>query len=323
MEIREAAVNKVALVFPGQGAQYVGMGKDLYELSPAAREVFTQADEALGFSLTRLCFEGPSDALEDTLNTQPAILTTSIACLAAMRERLESIGARLTPRFVAGHSLGEYSALVAAGSLNFTDAVRLVRERGRLMKESGQERPGGMAAILGLDEAKVAEACAKAREKGIVAPANYNCPGQMVISGEIGALVEATNLAVQMGARKAIRLAISIASHSPLMQRASEQLAEAVGRFRLADAQVPVVANISAQVITTCEDIRRELNEQICRAVQWAQSVQRMLEDGTSVFIEVGPGQSLSGLIKRVGRGAEVMSVSDAASLEKLVRRLG
>ncbi len=314
--------SKIALVFPGQGSQYVGMGKDLYEMFASARRIFDQADECLGFALSRLCFEGSEDELRETINSQPAIFTTSLAILTALREQLDELGERLTPAMLAGHSLGEYTALVAAGSLSFVDGLRLVRERGRLMKETGDRTPGGMAAVIGLDDEKITEVCQQASTKGIIIPANFNSPGQVVISGEIAALTEAMQLAVTMGARKAVRLAISIASHSPLMQQVSDQLGEALTRFNINEAQIPVIANISARAITSVDDIRNELVNQVSKSVLWAQTVLNMREQGIDTFIEVGPGQALTGLIKRVRKDAEAFSVSDAAGIQALLQCL-
>jgi len=310
-------LSRVAFIFPGQGSQYVGMGKDLCELSEAARRVFLQAEEALGVPLRRLCFEGPEDELSDTVNTQPAILTTSIACLEALRERWQEIQARVEPRYVAGHSLGEYSALVAAGSLDFADAVRAVRERGRLMKESGTLSPGGMAAVLGLDDAAVDKVCEAASAKGIVVPANYNSPGQVVISGEIAALTEAMQLALSHGAKRARRLAISIAAHSPLMRYAADHFVSVVERLNLIEARVPLVANVTAQAIASVDDIRRELSGQLCHSVRWTQSARQMVEMGASTFVEIGPGNVLSGLVKRISAEVEAFSIGDARSLQE------
>jgi [acyl-carrier-protein] S-malonyltransferase len=314
--------SKIALVFPGQGSQYVGMGKDLYDSFATARRIFDEADQRLGFALSRMCFEGPEEELRETINSQPAIFATSIATLATLRERLDALGKQITPIMMAGHSLGEYTALVAAGSLSFEDGLALVRERGRLMKETGDRQPGGMAAVIGLDDDKITEVCQQASAKGIIIPANFNSPGQVVISGEIAALTEAMQLALSMGARRAVRLAISIASHSPLMQQVSDQLSDALGRFCICDAQIPVVANISARAITSVEDIRAELVNQVSRSVLWAQSVLRMGEAGVDTFVEVGPGQSLTGLIKRVYKDARAFSVGDAAGIEALAQRL-
>ena len=217
MELLQTIKNRIALVFPGQGSQYVGMGHLLYSVSPAARRIFDQADEVLGFSLTKLCFEGPQSELDDTYNAQPAILTVSIACLEALRERLTPMGISVSPTLVAGHSLGEFTAMVAAGSLRFDEALLLVRERGRLMKETSQVRPGGMAAVIGLDDTQLAAVVSEAQSRGVVTMANANSPGQTVLSGEVDALVCAMELAKARGAKLVQRLAVSIASHSPLI----------------------------------------------------------------------------------------------------------
>ncbi len=311
MELLDSLKQRIALVFPGQGSQYVGMGKELYAASPAARKVFQRADEILGFSLTTLCFEGPAEELDDTYNAQPAILTVSIACLEAMRERLGALGTVLAPVMVAGHSLGEFTALVAAGVLDFDDALKLVRERGRLMKETGEQRPGGMAAVIGLDEATLREVVAVAQSEGVVTLANANSPGQTVLSGDVAALQRAMDLAKARGAKLVQRLAISIASHSPLMAQASQRFNEMISNMHLRTPQIPLIANISAQALTTVEELRHELSEQLTRPVQWTRSVQTMVNHGVDVFVEVGPRQVLSGLIKRISPGAQQVQLSD------------
>lgn len=306
----------IAFVFPGQGSQHVGMGRALVEHSPAAREVFAQADDTLGFSLSDLCFNGPDDVLRDTINAQPAILTMSIACMEALRERLGSTQQNIRPRLVAGHSLGEYSALVAAEVLDFATALRLVRERGRLMKESGEFNPGGMAAVIGLDAQILEEVCRQAREKGVVWPANYNTPTQTVISGELAALSAAIELAVANGAQRVIRLAVSIAAHSPLMQRASEQFTDAVNRLRWQDAYIPIVSDVSARVLVSADEIRAELSRQLCSSVRWTETVREMLGAGVTTFVELGPGEVLCTMIKRIDRKANAFSINDPASLQ-------
>ncbi|MDI3341696.1 MAG: ACP S-malonyltransferase [Sphaerobacter sp.] len=302
---------RIAFVFPGQGSQYVGMGKALYEKSAAARRVFEQADEILGFSLSSLCFHGPAEDLGDTINAQPAILTVSLAYLEALRERWRALGHNIVPSFVAGHSLGEFTALVAAGVLDFADALRLVRERGRLMKECGDLQPGGMAAVVGLDRDTLEEICAEASPLGTVVVANDNCPGQSVLSGENAALDRAMELARRAGARRVVRLDISIASHSPLMERAAQQLSDLLSKIPLREPQVPVVANISGRILTTVEDIRKEIAAHVVRPVQWTNSVREMANDGASAFLEIGPGQVLGGLIRRIRHDVEVMSAKD------------
>ena len=304
-----------AYVFPGQGSQYVGMGKALYERSGAARRVFQQADEILGFKLSQLCFEGPAEELEDTINAQPAILTVSLACLEAMREKLEAVGHKWQPpRFVAGHSLGEYTALVAAGALDFGDALRLVRERGRLMKEQGDHRPGGMAAVIGLDRGSLELACdrASAETNCIVSVANANSPEQFVISGELVALDRAVELIKEAGARRVFPLRISIASHSPLMQHAAMRLAEIIDHSPLRDPQVPVVTNLAGQVRTSADHIRDELASQMVAPVEWVGSVRQMVENGVDTFVEIGPGEVLSRLIRRISGDVKAISLNDA-----------
>ncbi len=311
MDPNELDGTGIAMVFPGQGSQFVGMGRGLYEVSAAARSIFEQADQILGIPLTRLCFEGPEDELEDTLNAQPAILTVSTASLEAIRERAQILSRKITPSMVAGHSLGEFTALVAGGSLDFASALRLVRERGRLMKEAGQEQPGGMAAVIGLDDATLAAVCEEAGREGIITVANANCPGQTVISGEVQALLRAMELAKERGAKRVARLGVSIASHSPLMNRASAQLGELVAKAPLKAPQVPLVANITGQVLTTADEVRQELSQQMERPVNWTRSVREMVGGGTRTFVDVGPGQVLSGLIKRISRESETLGVGD------------
>jgi [acyl-carrier-protein] S-malonyltransferase len=302
---------RAVFVFPGQGSQFVGMGKDLYDESAAARAVFDQADEVLDLDITRMCFEGPESDLELTYNQQPSILTVSVACLAALRERATAVGRKLNPAFVAGHSMGEYSALVAADVMDFADALRLVRERGRLMEESSEKSPGGMAAVIGLDPATLEAVVHRARELGEIALANMNSPFQTVISGEIGALLRAMDLAREAGARRVARLKISIASHSPLMQQAATQLTEKLTHINLRDPRIPIVANITGQVLHSAGEVKRELGEQLCKPVQWTRSVLEMTNSGSRTFIEIGPGNVLSGLIKRIDSDVEVHSYRD------------
>jgi [acyl-carrier-protein] S-malonyltransferase len=278
--------------------------------------VFEAADRVLGFSLSEICFEGPADKLNDTQYAQPAILTVSIAQLEALREKWSQSGISIEPEYVAGHSLGEYTALVAAGSLEFEDALKLVWERGRLMKEEGELRPGGMAAVIGLAAERLAGVVEQASSVGMVVIANSNSPLQTVISGEIEALLKAMDLARQEGAAKVARLAVSIASHSPLMQQAGAQLSQFLEGINLVDPIVPLVANITGQALTTAEDIKRELSDQLCKPVAWVASVRGMMESGVSTFIEVGPGQVLSGLIRRISDEAKVLNIDDLMSGE-------
>lgn len=311
MGLGDTLSQKLAFVFPGQGSQYVGMGKGIYEVSAAARRVFHQADEVLGFSLSSMCFNGPGDELNDTINAQPAILTVSLAYLEALRERWHTLGSSISPVVVAGHSLGEFTALVAAGVLDFADGLRLVRERGRIMKENGDLVPGGMAAVIGLDREVLEDVCAEAGEVGIVVLANDNCPGQSVISGDNVALQRAMELAKARGARRAVRLDISIASHSPLMERASQQFNELASRIHLHEPDIPIIANITGQMVTTAEDIRKEIAQHVVRPVQWTGSVREMVNSGVNTFLEVGPGNVLGGLIRRIRSDVEVITIKD------------
>lgn len=297
-----------ALVFPGQGAQFVGMGKALADSSAAARETFATADSVLGFDLTSLMANGPTETLEDTYNAQPAILATSIASVRAIEEAL---GERIQPAVVAGHSLGEFSALVVAGVLSFEDALRLVRERGRIMKAAGATAPGAMAAVLGLDDDVLEQVCRDASTDGIVVIANRNCPGQTVISGSIETLERASELARDRGAKRVARLGVSIASHSPLMADASAEFASLVATLSLADPAVPVVANGSAKPMTTAAEVASDISAQMAAEVNWTGSVQTMMSLGVKVFIDVGPGAVLSGLIKRIDREAVNLAPAD------------
>lgn len=301
-----------ALVFPGQGSQFVGMGRDLCERFPAARCVFEEADAVLDFSLTRLCFEGPENELTDTWNAQPAILTMSAACLTVVQARASG---RWKPSLVAGHSLGEYTALWAAGVLDFASALRLVRERGRLMKAAGECHPGAMAAILGMPSGPLREVCAQVGEVWV---ANDNSPGQVVVSGRKDALEKALQLAKERGAKRAIPLAVSIASHSPLMISAAESLAVTIGKLPLAPAVPPVVANVTAAPMTEPADVRLELVRQLTSPVRWVESVQYMIAQGVRSFIEVGPKNVLSRLINQIDPVVSTLSVGSVADVEAL-----
>jgi [acyl-carrier-protein] S-malonyltransferase len=287
------------------------MGREIYISSPAARAVFDEADSVLGFALSDLCFNGPAETLNDTQYSQPAIFTVSIAYLEAFREWMRETGQQIEPIFMAGHSLGEYTALAAAGSLSFADGLRLVWERGRLMKDAGERNPGGMAAVIGLEHERLMSVVEAASSEGVVVIANSNSPIQTVISGEIAALLKAMELAKDEGAARVARLAVSIASHSPLMQQAGEQLNQVLSNIHLTDPIVPLVANITGNLLTTAEDVKRELSQQLCKPVAWVASVRQMIEGGANTFIEVGPGQVLSGLIKRISDDAQILKLED------------
>lgn len=314
MSLSDHIGDTYALVFPGQGSQTVGMGKSLAETSVAARETLREADDALGFSLSQLVFEGPAVELDDTFNAQPAILAVSIASLRALEECAMSDGVRIAPLVVAGHSLGQFSAMVAAGVIDFPDALRLVRERGRLMKEAGTRRPGGMAAVIGLDDEQLMAVCREAGSAGIINVANANCPGQTVISGEVAALERAMELARSAGARRVARLPVSIASHSPLMEDASRRLGELIGGIAFRDPSVPVVGNVSGMPVTTADGIRAELEHHVERPVNWTGSIRAMIDLGATTFVELEPGQVLAGLIKRIDRNVRTAGVSALVS---------
>jgi [acyl-carrier-protein] S-malonyltransferase len=301
---------KLAFLFPGQGAQAVGMGQALADRFPAARHVFETADRALGYRLSDICWKGPAEELKKTVHTQPALLTHSVAAW----RLLDAEGVR--PAWVAGHSLGEYSACVAAGALDFEDAVRLVHRRGELMYRAGLERPGTMAAILGLGPAKVDEACARAAEAGVVRAANLNAPGQIVISGERPAVERACDIARELGARRAIVLEVSGAFHSPLMGSAAAGLAEALEGVAVRDALVPVVANVSGEPLRKGGEIRAALQEQLLGAVRWEDSMQRLIALGAQGFVEVGTGTVLSGLLRSLDKGIASWNVEDPDSLQ-------
>lgn len=311
MSLRQLDGRHVAIVFPGQGSQSVGMGKDLIERSTTARRVMQDADNALQFPLSTLCFEGPAEELEDTWNAQPAILAVSIAALDAIRERMADQNFQPATLITAGHSLGQFSAMVAAGVIDFPTALKLVRERGRLMKEAGTKNPGGMAAVLGLDEPQLEAVCAEASAHGVINVANANCPGQIVISGEVAALESAMELARAGGAKRVARLGVSIASHSPLMADASNELDALLSSIVLKNPYFPIVGNVSGEPITTAAGLRTELRHHMERPVNWTKSVQTMVTQGADIFVEVGSGSVLGGLIKRIDRSVTNMTTSD------------
>ncbi|MCB0129524.1 MAG: ACP S-malonyltransferase [Caldilineaceae bacterium] len=319
-------------MFPGQGSQHVGMAAELAARYPRAQAAFTEANDLLGFDLRTLCFQGPADVLTDTINAQPALLVASTAVLRAVDEALDAAGWDATGwtaqaganTFVAGHSLGEYSALLAAGSLDFAAALRLVRERGRLMQQAGEQSPGQMAAILGLDEETVAAACAQAAAAsgGIAQVANDNCPGQVVISGDRTGMAAALDALQDAGARKIVPLAVSIAAHSPLMAPAAQEFAAAIEATTIHPPMVPVIANTTGQPLTTVDAIRAELRAQLTGSVRWNTSMQTALAAGATRFVEIGAGDVLASMMKRIDRKAARMAVNDPAGVEQLVALL-
>ena len=300
-------MNKAAYIFPGQGSQYVGMGKDLYAEFSVAKELFLKADSILAFSLSKICFEGPEEELKQTKNTQPAIFLQSLAVWNILKPQNAAM--------VAGHSLGEYSALVAAGALAFEDGVRLVRLRGELMQKAGEENPGTMAAVVGLDAKIVGEVCCTAWPEGIVQAANFNSPGQIVISGSVSGVHKAMELGKQRGAKLVKELVVSGAFHSPLMQSAKDGLKVALDKTEFRDAKIPVYINVTAKPVQKANEIRAMLFEQVTSPVRWEETIVNMSADGASSFIEIGPGKVLQGLVKRIVPGASIAGFDTAASI--------
>ncbi len=332
---------QVAFLFPGQGSQAVGMGSDIFATSAAAKLVFETVDEALGFPLSTLCFEGPEETLRKTINAQPAIVTVSLAYLAAFQEALSpstsswslAFSSPLTPDFTAGHSVGEFASLVVAGALDLKGTAQLVRERGHLMDIEETACPGGMAAIIGIEAGPLQEVCQEATRQltielagktthpgqGQVIVANYNAPGQIVISGEQNALTLASELAKARGAKRVIPLPVSGAFHSPVMYPAVSRLAQALTIADLHDAAIPIISNITARPLTDAQDLRSELAEQLAASVQWIRTIEYLSGAGITTFIEIGPGQALTGMIKRIVKGARTINIGSVAEVEKAV----
>ena len=309
-------MSKIAFIFPGQGAQYIGMGKELFENIEECRNIFNIADSELGFELSKLCFEGTEDELNITENTQPAILATSIAALMALSQ--QGIKCDVT----AGLSLGEYSALVCSGAMDFKDAIKLVKKRGRFMQEAVPVGIGTMAAIIGLTTDYVEEACSEARTSGIVEIANLNCPGQIVIAGEIAAVELACERAVEKGAKKAMILSVSAPFHTSMLKPAAEKLEVELQNIKLEEFTIPVMTNVTGDYIKSVDGIKPNLKLQVMSSVLWETIIRNMIKDGVDTFVEIGPGKVLSGFIKKIDRKLKVVNVEDMASLDKAVASL-
>ena len=306
-------MNRFACIFPGQGSQYVGMGKDLCDRFPVAKEIFTLADDLLGFSISGVCFEGPEETLKQTRYTQVAILVHSVAVWRVLENRLSSAD------FVAGHSVGEYSALVASGALEFKDALNLVRLRAEAMQQAGERSPGGMAALIGGEEEDINRLLNDLSQTATVVAANFNSPGQVVISGDIEAIEKATQIAKDYGVKRAIKLNVSGAFHSPLMEYAQEKLSLALRETCFEDARIPVVSNVTARPVRSASEIRELLEKQLLSPVLWHQSMVYVLNQGIKIFFEVGPGDVLCGLLKRIDQNAVCYGSSSIQAIEKLL----
>jgi [acyl-carrier-protein] S-malonyltransferase len=309
-------MGKLAFLFPGQGSQYCGMGRDLAENFAESRQVFDEANAALGFSMSDMCYTASLEELKQTENTQPAMLTVSVAAYRALEKR------GVTPDFVAGHSLGEYSALVAAGGLDFSAAVKLVRARGRYMQEAVPPGEGAMAAILGLAPAEVLEICRKAADHEVVSPANLNSPEQTVISGNAAAVKRAVEIASQNGAKRAVILPVSAPFHCALMAPAQKRLEPDLRAAKFSDLRFPLVTNVDAEAITTGDEAREALIRQVTSPVRWLDSMHEMIESGVSIFVEIGPGKVLSGLMRQIDRSVRCYNVEDEASLQATLEKI-
>ena len=315
LSYREVA-GPLLYMFPGQGSQQVGMAEELAEVYPDARAVFSEADEVLGASISRICFEGPEEVLTDTINAQPALFVSSMAALCAIQAEL---GYLPRPALFAGHSMGEYTALAAAGCIDFADGLRLVRERGRLMKEAGAKQPGRMAAVIGLSEEVVAQVCAEVAEAsgGVAQIANDNCPGQIVVSGDEDSIAAVMPGLEKAGARRVVPLAVSIAAHSPLMAPAASQLEATIETVEVRDPLAPLIGNTSGRPLDNAGAICQELNAQLSGSVKWTASMKYAVDAGVETAVEIGPGSVLTGLMRRIDRRGKRANVADAADVQE------
>jgi len=303
---------KKAFIFPGQASQYVGMGKDIYDSFEVSRNIFNKANDIMGMDLREICFSGPEEKLKKTYITQPAIFVHSIAVFEVLKEK------NILPASAAGHSLGEYSALTAAGSLSFEDGLKLVKRRGELMYEAGIEKPGTMAAIIGMTPEKVYELCDSIKEFGVIQPANFNSPGQIALSGDIEAIRKSLEKAKEMGAKRAVELIVSGAFHSPLMESAQEGLMAVLEETEIRNAEIPIYSNVKAKPVQDKEKIRNLLYQQLTKPVLWQELIENMIKDGSEKFLEIGPGKVLKGLLKRIDRNVPCIEVGTSENINNL-----
>ncbi|HHV18320.1 MAG TPA: ACP S-malonyltransferase [Thermoanaerobacterales bacterium] len=310
-------MGKTAFIFSGQGAQYVGMGKNLYDNFPSARKIFDEADKVLENKITELCFNGPNEKLQETVNTQPAILAHSIACYSVLKDE------GVIPDMVAGLSLGEYSALVAAEAMEFSQAVPLVRKRGKYMQEAVPIGKGTMAAILGLEREEVLKICEMVSEEGLVEAANFNCPGQIVLAGEVKAMNKAVELAKKKGAKRAVILAVSAPFHCSLLKPAADNLAKDLQHVEIKDSKIPVIYNVNAEFTKEGHMVKQLLIKQVSSPVLWEDSIRKMINSSVNTFVEVGPGKVLSGFVKKIDNNLRILNVEDSESLYKTINTLG